>query len=74
MGKECRQVLVRLELTNNEAKDPAMVVEKLESYFEPSRNILYERFLFYAGEQQPNKAVDQYIIKTHGSESRGQVK
>ena len=44
-------------------KDPAVVLEKLESYFEPSRNILYERFLFHAAEQQPNETVDQYIIR-----------
>ena len=63
MGKECRQILVRLELSEDDAKDPAVVLEKLESYFEPSRNILYERFLFHAAEQQPNETVDQYIIR-----------
>ena len=39
MGKECRQILGRLELTNDKAKDPAVVIEKLQSYFEPLRNI-----------------------------------
>ena len=57
MGKES------LELTEDEAKDPAVVIEKLESYFEPLRNILYERFLYHAAEQQPIKMVDQYIIR-----------
>ena len=60
MGKECRQILAQLELSENDAKDPPVVLEKLESYFEPSRNILYERFLFHAAEQQPNETVDQY--------------
>ena len=63
MGKECRQIIVRLELSEDDAKDPAVVVEKLESYFEPSRNILYERFLFHAAKQQLNETVDQYIIR-----------
>lgn len=57
MGKECRQILVRLELIKDNLKDLAMV---LESYFEPTRNILYERFCFHTAEQQLNKTVDQY--------------
>lgn len=63
MGKECRQILARLEISEDESKDPAVVLDKLESYFEPTRNILYERFLFHAAEQQPNETVDQYIIR-----------
>ena len=63
VGKECRQILARLEISEDESKDPAVVLEKLESYFEPTRNILYERFLFHAAEQQPNETVDQYIIR-----------
>ena len=63
MGKECRQMLARLELNDDEAQDPAVVIEKLELYFEPSRNILCERFLFRAAEQQPNKMVDQHILR-----------
>ena len=63
MGKECRQILARLELSEEEMKDPAVVINKLESYFEPTRNILYECFLFHAAEQQPNETVDQYIIR-----------
>ena len=51
---------MQLELNKDESKDPAVVLEKLELYFELSRNILYERFLFHGAEQKPNKTVDQY--------------
>jgi len=63
MGKECRQILARLELSEMDSKDPAVVLAKLEAYFEPARSILYERFLFHGAEQLPNETIDQYIIR-----------
>ena len=63
MGKECRQILVGLEMNEDESRDPTVLLDKLELYFEPSRNILYKCFLFHAVEQQPNETIDQYIIK-----------
>ena len=63
MGKQCRQILSRLELSEADSKDPSTILDKLESYFEPARNIVYERFLFHAAEQQRSETVDQYIIR-----------
>ena len=62
MGRECRQILSRLELTDAEKKDTTAILDKLQAYFAPTRNILYERYLFHAAEQQPNENVDQYMI------------
>ena len=59
MGKQCGQILSRLELS----EDLSTILDKLESYFEPARNILYERFLFHEAEQQPNETMDQYIVR-----------
>ena len=36
------------------------ILKKLENYFAPTRNVLYEHYLFHSA-QQPNKNVDQYI-------------
>ena len=63
MGKECRQILGRLELSREEMNDEEIILTKLESYFEPTRNILYERYLFHEAAQQHNETVDQYIIR-----------
>jgi len=41
-------------------KKPGKILEKLEEYFAPSRNVLYERYLFHSAQQQAN---DQYIIR-----------
>ena len=51
MGKECRQILGRLELSREEMNDEEIIMTKLESYFEPTRNILYERYLFHEAAQ-----------------------
>ena len=63
MGKECRQILSRLELSNADKKRPNKILEKLEEYFAPTRNVLYERYLFHAAQQQCNETVDQFMIR-----------
>ena len=55
-------MLSRLELSNKDKKKPNKILKKLEKYFAPTRNVLYERYLFHLAQQQPNKNVDQYII------------
>ena len=63
MGKECRQIHSRLELSNEDKKKPSKILEKLEEYFVPTRNVLYEWYLFHSAQQQPNENVDQYISR-----------
>ena len=63
MGKECREILQRLGLTDDEMKKPDVMLTKLSEHFSPARNILYERFLFHTAEQQTTESVDQYIIR-----------
>ena len=50
MGKECRQILSRLELSNEDKKKPSKILEKLEEYFAPFTNVLYERHLFHSAQ------------------------
>ena len=40
MGKECRQILGRLELSGDDMNDTEVILAKLEAYFQPTRNIL----------------------------------
>ena len=62
MGKECRQILSRLELSNADKKKLNKIIEKLEEYFVPTRNVLYELYLFHSAQQQTHETVDQYMI------------
>lgn len=63
MGKECRQILSRLDISDADKKKPGKILEKLEEYFAPTRNVLYERYLFHSAQQQGNETIDQYIIR-----------
>ena len=42
MGTECKQVLKRLNLIEEELKTTDTILTKLEEHFVPERNILYE--------------------------------
>ena len=42
MGKECWQILSRLDLSDTDKKKPGKTLEKLEEYFAPTRNVFYE--------------------------------
>ena len=50
-------------MSREEMNDEEIILTKLESYFEPTRNILYKRYLFHEAAQQHNETVDQYIIR-----------
>ena len=63
MGIECKKILKRLQLSTDEMKDPSVILGKLEEYFVPTRNILYERYVFHTTEQQPHETIDQFLIK-----------
>jgi len=58
MGKDCLQILSHLELSEGDKKKPSKILERLQAYFAPTRNILYECFLFHTAVQQPNETAD----------------
>jgi hypothetical protein len=63
MGTECKKILKRLQLSEADMKDPAIILAKLQDHFVPVRNILYERYIFHNPEQQVHETIDQFLIK-----------
>ena len=63
MGTECKKILKRLQLSEADMKDPAIILAKLQDHFVPLRNILYERYIFHNTEQQIHETIDQFLIK-----------
>ena len=63
MGAECKKILKRLQLTDDDMKEPAIILGALQDHFVPVRNILYERYIFHNTEQQAHETIDQYLIK-----------
>ncbi|XP_072021152.1 uncharacterized protein [Amphiura filiformis] len=63
MGKECYQKAYKgLVLTEDDRKDSAKIIKALKEYFEPSRNVIYERYIFNTCDQGKLK-IDEYVNK-----------
>jgi len=58
-----QRVSANLDLSDMDKKKPDKILEKLEEYFAPARNVLCERYLFHSAQQQQNETIDQYIIR-----------
>ena len=46
MGRECLQILLNLNLSEEDKKKIHKCLEALEKYFKPTRNVVYERYVF----------------------------
>jgi transposase InsO family protein len=63
MGKECLGVFKCLDISDEDRTDPGKCLQALEDYFEPKRNEIYERYLFYTCDQGPNENVDTWVTR-----------
>ena len=54
IGNEVLQIYCHLPMTEEERKNPQEIIEKLEPYFKPKRNVIYERYEFYR-DQEANR-------------------
>ena len=62
MGKDCHTIYKNLPMTEEERKDPADILKKLTEHFEPTKNTIYERFLFNSG-VQGSDPFDTFVSK-----------
>ena len=73
MGKECYEVFENLPLTDftvDERNDNDSIISKVTEYFEPQRNIIYERYLFNSATQRSEKKIDQFVNELRKLASR----
>ena len=62
-GKECFRVFKHLEMADDDRKKIEPTLTALQAHFEPTRNVIYERFKFNTCEQSKGETVAQYITK-----------
>ena len=62
MGTECKRVLNQL-MTSEEQVTATAVLDRLETHFQPARNVLYERHEFFKADQLPTETLDQYLVR-----------
>ena len=63
MGKECHQLQRHLHMPTADRDDSKKVLDALQTHFEPTRNVIYERFVFNDCKQSQCETVDQFIAK-----------
>ena len=63
MGKECFRVYTHLDIAEADRKKVDKILQALERHFEPTRNVIYERYKFNTCEQDQGETVAQYITK-----------
>ena len=61
MGDKADDILCSFGLTEDEKKVYNTVKEKFDSYFEPQRNVIFERAKFNQRRQQQGESVDAFI-------------
>ena len=61
IGKEALQIYHLLPMTEEERKNPKEIIEKLETYFKPKRNIVYKRYMFFSRDQKANETFGFYL-------------
>ena len=63
MGKECFRVYTHLDIAEADRKKVDKILQALERHFEPTRNVIYERYKFNTCEQDQRETVAQFITK-----------
>ncbi|CAB4034915.1 Hypothetical predicted protein [Paramuricea clavata] len=63
MGRECFRIYQHIDMSGEDRKDIAKVLDALQKHFEPTRNVIYERFKFNTCVQEQGETIDQYITK-----------
>ena len=61
MGSDAEEILKSFDLSEEDQKDYAKVLERFESHFVKKRNVIYERAKFNQRRQQDGESVDSFI-------------
>ena len=65
MGNRADDILQSFKYAEGEQEDYATVKKKLDDYFIPQRNVIYERALFNSRKQEPGEPVEEFIAALH---------
>lgn len=64
MGSECRHVYKHnLTLTAEQCEDVIAILDALENYFKPKRNVIFERYVFGCCKQEEGEPIDSFVTR-----------
>ena len=63
MGRECLQIFLNLNLSEDDKQNIARCLEALDQYFKPTRNVVYERYVFNTCMQDNDESAKSYVTR-----------
>uniref|UniRef100_A0A673W9M9 Gypsy retrotransposon integrase-like protein 1 n=1 Tax=Salmo trutta TaxID=8032 RepID=A0A673W9M9_SALTR len=64
MGTECRHVYKHnLNLTAAQQGNATAILDALEHYFKPAKNVIYERYVFGCCKQEDGESIDSFVTR-----------
>uniref|UniRef100_A0A8C5MQE6 Reverse transcriptase/retrotransposon-derived protein RNase H-like domain-containing protein n=1 Tax=Leptobrachium leishanense TaxID=445787 RepID=A0A8C5MQE6_9ANUR len=64
MGSECRHVYKHnVNLTAEQQENVTAILQALEAYFKPAKNIIYERYVFGCCKQEEGESFDKFVTR-----------
>lgn len=63
MGRDCARIVDNLGLSTDKRKKVDQIITALNTYFEPERNVIFERSVFNAANQLVGESINQYVDK-----------
>lgn len=64
MGAECRHVYKHnLNLSQAEQANAGAILDALEAYFKPAKNVIYERYVFGCCKQDEGESIDSFVTR-----------
>ena len=61
MGPQSENIMTSFNLTDADSKLLDVVLQKFDNYFQPRRNIIHERTLFYSRQQLDGETVEMFV-------------
>ena len=65
MGEEADDILTSLHLTEDENGSYEVVKQKFDTYFNGSKNVIFERARFNQRRQEADESVDEFVTALH---------
>ena len=63
MGKDCLRIYHHLDISAEDKQDVKKSLDALESHFKPTKNVIYDRYVFNTCTQEPAEGIDQYMTR-----------
>jgi len=63
VGKATLQIFKHLDISSEARENTTQILDTLGAYFAPSKNVIYERYIFHSTNQGEMETIDQYVTK-----------